>query len=132
MAYGTDVGRKISDKYAYFIRGRQLIIVEYPTALEVPIGDEPPYVAPTTAINSGLLLEYTAIPDTSGIVNESSEIPLNDTLALALVDYIRATLIDSPELIQQREYYMTRFRNRIAKYVTARVGGVRRVVTRKF
>ena len=132
MAYGTDVGRKVADKYAYFIRGRQLVIIEYPTNQEVPVGDAPLYSAPTSSITDGLMLEYTAIPDTSGIVNESSVIPLNDTLALALVDYIKATLIDSPEMLQQREYYMTRFKNRVAKYVTARVGGARRVITRKF
>lgn len=132
MAYGTDAGRLVADKYAYFIRGRQLIIIEYPTNTEVNIGDTPLYSSPTSTITNGLLLEYTAIPDTSGIVNESSDIPLNDTLALALVDYIRATLIDSPEMLQQREYYMNRFRQRVAKYVTARVGGARRVITRKF
>ena len=76
------------------------------------------------------MLEYTAIPDTTELLNETDVIPLNDTLALALVDYCRAALIDDPEKLQQREYYMARFKNRVASYVTARVGGMRRIVNR--
>tara|TARA_R100000152_G_C6727741_1_gene152812 strand:- start:404 stop:802 length:399 start_codon:yes stop_codon:yes gene_type:complete len=130
MAYGSDVGRRIADKFAYFIRGRQVIIVEFPQEGTISTGDAPLYTAPSEGLASGLMLEYTAIPDIANLLNETDTIPLNDTLSLALVDYIRAALIDSPELIQQREYYMTRFRNRVAKYVTARVGGQRRIIQR--
>ena len=130
MTYGSDVGRAISDKYAYFVRGRQIIIIEFPIDTTITVGDAPQYTAPSSAIALGLMLEYTAIPDTSEVLNETDSIPLNDTLSLALIDYIRAALIDSPEMLQQREYYMNRFRNRVAKYVTKRVGGQRRVFSR--
>jgi len=132
MSYGTDIGREIKDKYGYFIRGRQLMIIEKKLDAEVTLTNEPLYSAPTSSITNGLLLEYTAIPDTSEILNESHEVPLNDTLALALVDYIRASLLDTPDMAAQREYYMKRFRDRVAKYVRVRVGGLRQVVQRNF
>ena len=132
MAFGTDIGRKTRDKYKYFIRGRQLMIVEMKLDNEIEHGDEPNYTAPTDTISNGLLLEYTAIPDTSELLNETDNIPLNDTLALALVDYCKAALIDKPENMQKREYLMARFKDRVAKYVRVRVGGLRQVKQRNF
>ena len=41
-------------------------------------------------------------------------------------------LIDNPENLQQREMYMARFRDKVAKYTRARVGGIRKVVQRNF
>ena len=132
MAYGTDIGRQINEKFGYFVRGRQIILVEFKVDTSIPLGSEPIYSAPTEAHTGGLMLEYTAIPDTTELLNETDTIPLDDTLALALVDYCRAAIIDQPERLQQREYYMTRFKNRVASYVTARVGGLRRVNQRNF
>ena len=132
MAFGTDIGRKVKDKYKYFIRGRQLMIIEMKLDNEIEHGDEPNYTAPKDTIANGLLLEYTAIPDTSELSNENDSIPLNDTLALALVDYCKAALIDKPENMQKREYLMARFKDRVAKYVRVRVGGIRQVRQRNF
>tara|TARA_R110002012_G_scaffold7562_5_gene35288 strand:- start:26531 stop:26929 length:399 start_codon:yes stop_codon:yes gene_type:complete len=132
MSYGTDIGRKIGEQFKYFVRGRQLMIIEMKLDNEVEHGNEPNYTAPKKTITNGLLLEYTAIPDTSEILNETDVIPLNDTLALALVDYCKAALIDKPENMQKREYLMARFKDRVAKYVRVRVGGIRQVVQRNF
>lgn len=132
MAYGSDIGRKTRDKYKYFIRGRQLIIVEMKLDTNVEHGDEPSYTAPQSTIANGLLLEYTAIPDTSELLNENDNIPLNDTLALALVDYCKAAIIDMPDNMKKREYLMARFRDRVAKYVRVRVGGIRQVKQRNY
>ena len=108
------------------------MIIEMKLDNEVEHGNEPNYTAPKKTITNGLLLEYTAIPDTSEILNETDVIPLNDTLALALVDYCKAALIDKPENMQKREYLMARFKDRVAKYVRVRVGGIRQVVQRNF
>ena len=108
------------------------MIIQKKLASEVTTTNEPHYKAPDTAITNGLLLEYTAIPDMSEVLNETHEIPLNDTLALALVDYVKAALLDGPELAAQREYYMKRFRDRVHKYVRVRIGGIRIVVQRNF
>ena len=125
---GLDSGRDISQKYAWFIRGRQLIIIEWRTDGTVTKVNEPEYQAPSTTITTGLMLEYTAIPDTSELLNSSDVIPVHDTLALALVDYVKAQLLSKPEQIKQRELHMQRFRDRIAKYTEARIGGIKRVL----
>ena len=132
MSFGSDIGRQINEKYGYFVRGRQIILIDFKLDTSIPLGSEPTYSAPTAGLALGLMLEYTAIPDTTELLNETDTIPLDDTLALALVDYCRAAIIDQPERLQQREYYMTRFKNRVASYVTARVGGLRRVTQRNF
>ena len=134
MPHGTDTyGRTIEQRYAYFVRGRQLIIIYRKLASEVAASvSEPDYSASPVSHTNALMLEYTAIPDTSELLTETDEIPLNDTLALALVDYCKASLIDNPENLQQREMYMARFRDKVAKYTRARVGGIRKIIQRNF
>lgn len=131
---GTEVNKQIDEKYAYFIRGRQLIIIQWKSAaIAANSGaNTPNYCAPTEAITNGLMLEYTAIPDTSELLQSSDVIPVHDTLALALVDYCKAQLLDRPEDLRQRELHMQRFRDRIAKYTEARIGGLKRVLGNNF
>ena len=131
MANGTDSLRDIAQRYAYFIRGRQIILIEWRTNF-TSSSNAPPYTSPTTDIATGLMLEYTAIPDTSELLNEDAEIPLHDTLALALVDYVKAQLLDAPEELKQREIYLMKFRDRIAKYTEARIGGLKRITGNRF
>ena len=127
---GTDVNKQIDQKYAYFIRGRQLMVIEWKddSVAANSLSNEPNYQAPSKTITNGLMLEYTAIPDTSELLQSSDIIPVHDTLALALVDYCKAQLLDRPEQIKQRELHMQRFRDRIAKYTEARIGGLKRVL----
>ena len=144
MAYGTDDLRTMDERYSYFIRGRQLILIEHKLSADV-VNNEPPYQAPSggsdslDGVNIGktgrenvLMLEYTAIPSLAEILNETDDIPIHDTMALAIVDYVKAQLINDPEGFKQKEYYMARFNQRIAEYANARVGGLRRVVGRGF
>ena len=134
MPHGVDeYGRTISQRYGYFVRGRQLIIIykKLSSALSSS-NSEPSYSAPPVAHTDGLMLEYTSIPNTSELISETDSIPLNDTLSLALVDYCKAALIDNPENLKQREMYMMRFKDKVAKYTRARVGGIRKVVQRNF
>ena len=118
---------KVSDKYGYFIRGRQVIVVEYGRD-EVHLENTPDYTPPKTTIADGLLLEYTAIDSLAEVLNESDDIPLHDTLALAVVDYIKAQLVEDVRDFAKKEYYMAKFKDRIAKYTNARTGGIRRVL----
>tara|TARA_Y100000310_G_scaffold269678_1_gene283034 strand:- start:905 stop:1345 length:441 start_codon:yes stop_codon:yes gene_type:complete len=143
--YGVDDLRTIRERYSYFMRGRQLIIIEHKLSTDLGINNEPSYQAPTgggetlTGSNEGktgrkdmLMLEYTAIPDVAELLNEADEIPIHDTMALAIVDYIKAQLIDDPKNFNQRDYLMARFDKRIAEYTNARVGGIRRVIGQGF
>tara|TARA_Y100001938_G_C8017144_1_gene393225 strand:- start:42 stop:446 length:405 start_codon:yes stop_codon:yes gene_type:complete len=134
MPHGNDTyGRTIAQRYGYFVRGRQLIIIYKKLENEISSSNSAPtYSSTPVGHTNGLMLEYTSIPDTSEMLDENANIPLNDTLALALVDYCKAALIDSPELLQQREMYMARFKDKVAKYTRARVGGIRKVIQRNF
>ena len=131
--------RTVAERYGYFIRGRQLIIIEHVnnansglnvdgnTSINISnsSNDAPGYQAPSEAITAGLMLEYTSVPDTSGMNDESDDVPLNDVLALAVVDYIKAATTDDPKL---REYYMEKFNKRVVRYVEGRTGGIRRAL----
>jgi len=141
-AYGQDDSRTMSERYSYFMRGRQLVIIEHKLSQDVGLNGEPPYQTPTgggatlTGTNAGdtgrvdsLMLEYTAIPDVSEILNEDEEIPIHDTMAIALVDYIKSQIAVE---LQEKEYYMGKFNKRVAEYTNARVGGLRRVIGRGF
>ena len=70
--YGIDVQRGMNERYSYFIRGRQLVIIEHKLSSDYNVNNEPPYQAPSggndslTGTNAGktgreevLMLEYT-------------------------------------------------------------------------
>ena len=143
--YGTDDLREIKDRYAYFVRGRQLVLIEYKRYSDIGVDGKPPYQAPEgggdsldgsnagkTGFADALMLEYTAIPDVAELLNENDEIPIHDTMALAIVDYIKAQLVEDPRNFKMKEYYLERFNKRVAEYANARVGGLRRVTGRGF
>lgn len=131
--------RTIEERYQYFIRGRQLIIIEQKNVAGVGLNasgslginesiatdDSPPYQAPSETIPDGILLEYTSVPDTTGMNDESDDVPLNDVLALAVVDYIKAAMSEDPKM---REYYTEKFNKRVVRYVEGRTGGLRRAL----
>ncbi len=126
MPTTSDV-RMINQRFGYFIRGRQIVIIEYKTTPST-LTDEPGYTAPTETITNGLMLEYTAIDDLSEILTEKDTLPVHDTLALAIVDYIKAQLVEDVKDYSKKEYYMRRFKDRISKYTNARIGGIRRIL----
>lgn len=141
MANGTDDLRCMNERYNYTVRGRKIIIVEWKSASTAdPSGCEPEYQAPSsgedaltgdnaglTGVEKGLLLQLTAIPDLNEILSEKDEIPLNDILATAMIDYIKAQLVEDPKDQAKQLYYMQKFKERIARYNSRKVGGARTV-----
>ena len=123
MALASD-SRLIAEIYSYFIRGRQLIVIEN---LDVaPTDDEAPmYKAPGDTHTASLMLEYTSVPDTSAMVDESDDLPVDEIIAKAIVDYIKAELAEEPAM---KEYYLDRFNKRIVRYTEGRVGGHKRLI----
>jgi hypothetical protein len=131
--------RSVAERYQFFIRGRQLIIIEQKSSAgvglnaggstpinDVAVGDDsPPYQAPSETISGGLMLEYTSVPDMSSMTDEQDDIPLNDVLALAVIDYMRGATAEEPAM---REYYMEKFNKRVVRYVEGRTGGVRKIM----
>jgi len=129
---GYDNSNDISEKYAYFVRGRDLILIEWRADGSITKVNEPQYQAPSTSITNGLMIEYTAIPDVSTLHNTNEDIPIPDQLALALVDYIKAQLLTQPDQLQVREIHMQNFKRKVLRYSNARVGGLRKVLGTDF
>ena len=144
MAYGTDDLRCMNERYSYFIRGRKLVIIEWKNTAVIN-NCEPHYQAPTDGVDSldgdntgksgikdGILMQITAIPSLDEVLNEKDTIPLNDVLSMALVDYIKAQLVEDPKNQAKQLYYIQRFKDRIAKYNSRKVAGARIVLGNKF
>jgi len=139
MSSGTDDKRCMSERFNYFIRGRKLVLIEWiRTAISDPTGCEPDYQAPSsgqdsldgantgkTGYSDALMLQMTAIPDLNEILSEKDSIPVNDVLAMAVVDYIKAQLVEDPKDHSKREYFMQRFRDKVSRYNSRKVGGAR-------
>ena len=118
--------------YAYFIRGRSFILVQW---------DGHNWVSPTETVGNesdsdwsqnpkGYLLEYSAVPDVSGITSEESIIPASDILALALVDYVNAKVYEEQGDIKLKEFWMNEFRRKVYKLDSKKTGGLRRISPR--
>ena len=118
--------RSVEERYNYFVRGRQLIIIENREDVTATAGnDAPSYQAPSETLVDGLMLEYTSIPDVSGLLDETDDIPVDEVLARAIVDFVKSEMAEEPTM---KEYYMQRFTKRVVRYTEGRVGGLRRIV----
>jgi len=130
--------RSMKERYFYFVRGRQLVILEHKTAKDYGDTNSPTYQPPTGGTNTldgvnagetgwteGLLIEYTAIPDLSEVLSESDDIPIADALNTAMVDYVKGRLVEDIQDFRKKEYYMAKFKERVAKYARMKTGGSR-------
>jgi|21_taG_2_1085346.scaffolds.fasta_scaffold00523_5 hypothetical protein len=137
-----------SKKYAYFIKGGKLGLVESSTSegTGLEYADEYPrvtpgsrtsglsavisgfdgWVSPKADLTNGIEIEYTSVAG-ENLSDESSEIPVSDYLAKALIYYIKARLSEAEKDFQTREYYMKQFYKGIEKNNNAKIYGARRV-----
>ena len=117
-------------KYAYFIRGKQLALLEKADAAEE-------YSSPTKAVTSGLKWEYIKRPlitsDSagdnvqSGTISESDYVQIDEYLANALVYYLRARQMEDQGELEQKEYFMREFRAMVGRHYSGRSYGKRQV-----
>ena len=141
----TSDQRTMKEKYSYFIRGRKICILEWKENLAGNTQSYPDYQPPSATtdalddsnagkngISNGLMLQFTAIPDVDELLTENDILPVNDILSLAMVDYIKAQLVEDPKDQGKQAYYLGRFKDRISKYSNRKVGGLRRVVGNKY
>ena len=131
--------RKPHEEFLYFMRGRTIILRQL--NLDSNSASYGEYIAPhnwtdalvdsnntstgKSGIEEGLLFEYSYTQDLTGVSSGSSNIDISDFLIQAVVDYIKAQLIEDAAQFQVREYYMKRFRDRVANYSGTRIAGAR-------
>ena len=95
-------------EYAYYIRGRDIAIVEVDTTTlpNTTFQGDSLWKSPQSTINDGLLLEYTAVPkakDGGEIADESDDIDISDLYAKAVVYYVKARLAEDAGQIDLKE-----------------------------
>ena len=126
--------RKPHEEFVYFMRGRTVILQQLD--LDQNSSSYGEYIAPHNwkddldgneglGIEEGLQFEYTFVQDLSTIITGDSDIEISDFLIQAIVDYIKAQLIEDKAEFKIREYYMQRFRDRVEKYAGSRISGAR-------
>lgn len=126
-----------TNKFFWFIRGKFLNLLE--------LNDDGFLVPPTKDVSfirgqsdgedvyGGLQLEMTKVPfRVDEITNESHEIPVNEALEEAVIDYVKAQLADDAQDPRVREYFMKRFRRKVSRFGTTRTGGARVVAGNSF
>ena len=117
-------------KYAYFIRGKQIALLEKADTAE-------DYTSPTKAVTNGLRFEFAKRPlitsdeagdtEQSGTVSESDYVQIDDYLSNALVYYLKGRLAEDMGEIEQKEYYMREFRAMVGRHFSGRSYGKRQL-----
>ena len=131
--------------YAYYIRGRQLALIEYDAntgdglnyvgidkAVGTSLDDIGPgggllWGSPKETISNGLEIEYTYSPSNS-IIDETDTIDLPEYLAKGLVYYVKAKVAEDQGEIEQKEYFMREFRRILEKHESSKMWGPRMMI----
>ena len=118
-------------QYAYYLRGRDIAIVEAQVDTIVNDGRtklESEYKSPKTTVVDGMFLEYVATPkskDGTAISDENDDIDISEYLAKALVYYVKGKLAEDVGNIELKEYMMREYKKIIERYESNRLVGPR-------
>ena len=117
-------------KYAYFIRGDQIALIEKADTVE-------DYTSPTKAVTNGLRFEFAKRPTItsdeagtsvqSGTVSESDYVQVDDYLANALVYYLKGRSAEDAGNMDIMMFCMREFRAMVGRYFAGRSYGKRQV-----
>ena len=134
-------------KYAYYIKGNQVAIVEEnigsglcsisghntKATCEAAGGtwtenafnsdDYGHYTSPLQTVTNGIELQYTYLKDT--LTDEDTDVSLTRYQANALVYYLKAKAAEDIGDLDQREYFMREFKRQLGKAESALRGGIR-------
>lgn len=89
---------KPETKYAYYIRGRNLALVEW---------KDGKWISPTTQIANGIMMEFSVIPLIP--TNETSDLDVSETLAQGLMCYLKAKKLEEAGEFEGMQYYHKEF-----------------------
>ena len=114
------------DRFAWFKRGRDFIV------MEVPNDDNTLDEAddPTVSITEGIQIEYTSVPQwtiTSASDPYATEMPCDDMMAYALISYVKGKIFEDAKDIKLKEYYIKEFRQKVKEADDNKVAGLRQI-----
>ena len=133
-----------SREYAYYVKGNKIAVVEKDetgadglnytysdgSGLDLPSGTGT-WKSPQEAVTGGLRIGYSERADNvDGVTmtNEGHDVPVDEFLAKAVVDYVKARLAEDMGDMDKREYFMREFHRKISKYENTKFAGPRSVV----
>ena len=133
-----------SREYAYYVKGNKIAVVEKDetgadglnytysdgSGLDLPSGTGT-WKSPQEAVTGGLRIGYSERADNvDGVTmtNEGHDVPVDEFLAKAVVDYVKARLAEDMGDLEKREYFMREFHRKISKYENTKFAGPRSVV----
>jgi hypothetical protein len=105
--------------FKYYLRGGNLAIIEKDTSTKI-------YKSPSEDIDSGLMLEYSALPTIPD--SEDDDVDLAEELCLATVEYLKAKFAENEMNYEKRNFHMNEFKRLVYQYQKNRFGGMRRVM----
>ena len=106
-------------RYGYYVEGGNIAILEQ----NVETGK---FDSVESNITNGLLVRYTKVPNAP--VDESSILPLDESLALALVDYVKAKQFEQQGDYEKRQFHMREFLKKVMQYQKNRNGGPKIII----
>ena len=103
-------------KYAYYIQGGNFAIVQQSETTGH-------YESPSKTINNGISVTFTKMPTLP--TSESSSVPVDPELAVALVDYVKAKFFEKDGDYDKRQFHMREFKKRVFEFQKNRFGGAK-------
>ncbi|MAG25317.1 hypothetical protein CMI47_07030 [Candidatus Pacearchaeota archaeon] len=112
--------RRINNtKYGYYMEGGNVGILEQNTTTKH-------WESPTKSITNGILVTFTKMPTMP--TSESSTVPVDNELAIALVDYVKAKFFEQDGEYEKREFHMREFKKKVFQYQKNRHGGLKQTM----
>ena len=114
------------NKFAWFKRGRDFIVLEVPNdENDLDENDDP-----TVSIDNGIEIEYTAVPQWTVTANTDpyvTAMPCDDMMAYALISFVKAKIHEDAGDVKLKEYYMKEFRQKVKESDDNKVAGLRQI-----
>ena len=115
----SELKRINGTRYAYYVEGGNIGILEE----NINTGK---FDSPTSDIANGLLIRFTKMP--TAPASESADIPMDEGLALALVDYVKAKIFEQQGDYDKRQFHMREFKKRVMQHQKNRNGGAKIII----
>ena len=134
-----------SREYAYYVKGNKIAVVEKDetgadglnytysdgSGLDLPSGTGT-WKSPQEAVTGGLRIGYSERADNvDGVTmtNEGHDVPVDEFLAKAVVDYVKARLAEDALNMEMKEYFMREFKKILEKHENSKTRGIRIITT---